>query len=85
MCVSVLAGTHQRRGSLAVLGIYIRATAEEQLHHGNTAMPHCKHKCRLACLERAQSQDGDLNKNLTQARYEKERDVNEDLTLGGYG
>lgn len=48
--VSMFAGAHQGCGALAVLGIYIRATAQEQLHHGNTAVAHCKHERRLACL-----------------------------------
>lgn len=52
VCVSVFAGTHQRRGALAVLGIYIRAAAQEQLHHGNAAVAHREHECRLARLEK---------------------------------
>lgn len=52
VCVSMFAGAHQGRGPLAILGIYIRTAAQEQLHHGNAAMAHRKHECRLACLER---------------------------------
>lgn len=50
--VSVFAGTHQGRGALAVLGIYIRTAAQEQLYHGNAAVAHRKHECRLARLEK---------------------------------
>lgn len=61
VCVSVLAGTHQGCRSLAVLGIYIRSTAQEQLHHGNAAVAHCKHEGCLACLEK--QRETDYNKN----------------------
>lgn len=52
VCVSVFTRAHQGRGALAVLGIYIRAAAQEQLHHGNTAVAHRKHERRLARLEK---------------------------------
>ncbi len=50
--VSVFAGAHQGRGALAVLGIHIRAAAQEQLHHGNAAVAHSEHECCLARLEK---------------------------------
>lgn len=52
VCVPMFAGAHQGRGALAVLGIYIRAAAQEQLHHGNAAVAHREHECRLARLEK---------------------------------
>jgi len=50
--VSVLAGAHQGRGALAVLGVHVRAAAQEQLHHGDAAVAHRQHERRLARLER---------------------------------
>lgn len=49
--VSVLAGAHQGRGALTVLGVYICATAQQQLHHGNAPVAHREHERRLAGLE----------------------------------
>lgn len=63
MHVSMFASAHQGRGSLAVLGIYICVAAQEQLHHGNTAVAHCKHKCRLACLENKSKKHSELEAN----------------------
>lgn len=50
--VSVFAGTHQGRGALSVLCVYIRTAAQEQLYHGNAAMAYREHERRLARLEK---------------------------------
>lgn len=63
MCVSVLAGTHQGRGALSVLSIYICAAAQEELHHGNAAMAHREHERRLACLGRESEKEREFEFN----------------------
>lgn len=56
----MFAGAHQGRGALAVLGIYIRAAAQEQLHHGNASVAHRKHERRLAGLEKDEYRELEL-------------------------
>lgn len=54
MSVPVLAGAHQGRGALVVLQVHIGGAAEEQIHHGNTAVAHCEHERCLARLQKSE-------------------------------